>query len=261
MQKGKAKWMKMSTKMPAAMRRFFVETEAVGIALYYLIRMHIARQEGYYVKDTNEFRIELKDLSSIDFVSIDWAIRMMLKHKIFSKELYDRFNILTSLDIQKDYFQTVRNRKEIPVNLLYIVDEKYLTKNALKYMPGDIENIAEETTEEKYTTTGEEKEMFREAHKVYPGDKSDIETEFKNFVFKHKDHKRVAPMLLQAVKDMIRHYDMLKENGLFCPEYKPFRTWINGRYWEVEFADMQKRISVYNKKGDEYVFKNKGKEN
>jgi hypothetical protein len=78
--------------------------------------------------------------------------------------------------------------------------------------------------------------IFDLARKKYPGTKKGNETEFENFCKKHKDWEEVLPNLLSSIENQIAVREKKKIRAEFVPEWKHFRTWINGRCWEEEIA-------------------------
>ena len=83
----------------------------------------------------------------------------------------------------------------------------------------------------------EEKRLFNEARKLYPGTKRGNETEFSTLQKKHKDWKNVLPHLLACVKYQIQERKERKERKEFVPEWPHFSTWINQRRFEEAMDD------------------------
>lgn len=79
-----------------------------------------------------------------------------------------------------------------------------------------------------------EKENFEKARKLYPGDKRGLDTEFANFIKKHKDWKEVVDTLEEKIKMQISVHALKTKQGVFVKEWKMFQTWINNRSWEEE---------------------------
>ena len=91
-----------------------------------------------------------------------------------------------------------------------------------------------------------EKEIFNSVRELFPGTKKGNDTEYDNFVKKHKDWKDVLPLLLPAVEKQIKYRANIPSDK-FIPEWKNFQTWIYQRCWEDE---MPKTVS-----DDEWVDK------
>ncbi len=85
--------------------------------------------------------------------------------------------------------------------------------------------------------TTELKNIFEKARKLFPGSKRGLQTEYDNFLKKHKDGSEVIHLLEPAIQREIIHKTNLKNSGQFCPAWKNFQTWINNRCWEQEFPD------------------------
>jgi ubiquinone/menaquinone biosynthesis C-methylase UbiE len=74
--------------------------------------------------------------------------------------------------------------------------------------------------------------LFDEFKKRYPGTKRGLETEYNNFVKKHKDWYDILPLLTKAVEQQIKSREHKVKAGKFVPEWKNMSTWINNRCWE-----------------------------
>ena len=80
--------------------------------------------------------------------------------------------------------------------------------------------------------------IFEAARKSYQGVKRGFQTEFVNFIKKHKDWKNVLILLLPAIQAQIKWRATAK--GEFRPAWKNFQTWINQRCWEEELPSSSK---------------------
>lgn len=86
----------------------------------------------------------------------------------------------------------------------------------------------------KYIIEGE---LFNNARKAFPGDKRGNDTEFENFIRKHKDWKNVLPTLEEKIKNQIAARERKLRENKFVPEWKKFTTWLNQRCWEEEIGE------------------------
>lgn len=77
-----------------------------------------------------------------------------------------------------------------------------------------------------------EKEVFNNFRKAYPGTKRGNDIEFENFIKKHKDWRDVLPILMERLNYQKEGRSIRKQKGLFVPEWKNLKTWINQRAWE-----------------------------
>jgi len=84
------------------------------------------------------------------------------------------------------------------------------------------------------------KDSFNIFREKYPGTKRGNETEFKNFIKKHKDWKDVISILIIRVNNQIDHRDKMIDVKMFVPEWKNLATWINNRCWEDELPEIIK---------------------
>jgi len=77
-----------------------------------------------------------------------------------------------------------------------------------------------------------EKECFDIFRKEYPGTKKGNDTEFSNFIKKHKDWRDILPKLIERLNYQKEARQVRLENKLFVPGWKNLQTWINQRGWE-----------------------------
>lgn len=99
-----------------------------------------------------------------------------------------------------------------------------------------IKEIPEDKLNSKSKDNNISQIAFEQARKLFPGSKRGLQTEYDNFLKKHKDWSDVLPLLEPAIQREIIHKTNLKNSGQFCPSWKNFQTWINNRCWEQEFG-------------------------
>jgi hypothetical protein len=90
------------------------------------------------------------------------------------------------------------------------------------------------TTNNDNNINNDKKETFEIFRKQYLGKKRGLDTEFNNFIKKHKDWEKVLPELKSLLDCQINIYKAKKANNIFAPEWKNLQTWINQRCWEDE---------------------------
>ncbi len=76
-------------------------------------------------------------------------------------------------------------------------------------------------------------DAFNRFRELYGGKKRGNETEFANFVKKHKDWKDVLPLLKPSIERQIAAREIETGRGDFVPAWKDLATWINNRCWEL----------------------------
>jgi len=108
-------------------------------------------------------------------------------------------------------------------------ENKIISESYVEHMVN--ENINEDLLHDDYKILIEDFEIFR---KNYPGTKRGYEIEFENFKKKHKDWKKIIPLLSDALDYQINCRIEKAKNGGFVPEWKNLSTWINQRCWEEE---------------------------
>lgn len=74
---------------------------------------YIYSGEGYYVRADNDFCDELSDqLFNTDNDTVHRVIRLFLEYELFDSALYERYSILTSADVQRQYLFITKRRSQ-----------------------------------------------------------------------------------------------------------------------------------------------------
>ena len=133
-----------------------------GVAIYVKLLQKIFSEEGYFYKVSDDIILLLKqefNLASADNIIQD-LINECIARGIFDKFMYEKYNILTSDDIQREYLNAVRKRKKLELN------KEFLLPFALNFI-----KKAEETqkTAEDLEKGKERKENKKETTQVTEG--------------------------------------------------------------------------------------------
>lgn len=82
------------------------EGDSAFTVLIYIMS-YIYSGEGYYVRADNDFCDELSDqLFNTDNDTVHRVIRLFLEYGLFDSALYERYSILTSADVQRQYLSS-----------------------------------------------------------------------------------------------------------------------------------------------------------
>ncbi|MEG2022318.1 MAG: DUF4373 domain-containing protein [Oscillospiraceae bacterium] len=102
-----------------------------GFAVVVKLFQYIYGGQGYYCEWTNEVALlfSRKQGFSDGGNVVSEIVSAAIKRDMFSKDLYDKYHVLTSKGIQKRYFETVSRRKEIEV------DDNILLVNVTQICP------------------------------------------------------------------------------------------------------------------------------
>lgn len=98
-----------------------------GFALVVKLWMKIYRERGYYCEWNDDvallFMSDMGGNSCVDKKLIDEIIAASIRRDIFSKQLFDKYGILTSRRIQEQYFAAVSRRERVEVKKEYLLVE------------------------------------------------------------------------------------------------------------------------------------------
>ena len=86
-----------------------------GFAVIVKLFQKIYGGQGYYCEWTNEVALLFAKRIGLGGSVVSEIVAASIKRGIFSQELYDKYNILTSPGIQERYFDAVIRRKKVEV--------------------------------------------------------------------------------------------------------------------------------------------------
>ena len=112
----------LDTKFDLIEAEYGLQGFAVVVKLY----QRIYGEQGYYCDWTNEVALLFAHRIGLGGGVVSEIVNAAIKRGIFDKELYDKYQILTSKGIQERYFEVVSRRKEV------MVDERFLLTSCCK---------------------------------------------------------------------------------------------------------------------------------
>ena len=92
-----------------------------GFAVIVKLFQKIYGGQGYYCEWTNEVALLFAKRIGLGGSVVSEIVAASIKRGIFSQELYDKYNILTSPGIQERYFEAVIRRKKVEVKKEYLL--------------------------------------------------------------------------------------------------------------------------------------------
>lgn len=114
--------------------------------------------------------------------------------------------------------------------------------NSIEVVTGDPKPCSNPVTQSKNREEEEKKKMrgciefFDIFRKLYPGKKTGLEPEWKNFTKKHSNWRDILPLLKPALEAQIASRESLLKAKEFVPAWKHLKTWINNQCWTEEPA-------------------------
>ncbi len=119
---------------------------------------------------------------------------------------------------------------------------KAIIKHAAKQTQKQVESNSPIVKQETKETNKQEKELFdifRNSYKRFGGKVLGNDTEFENFIKKHKDWKEVLQNLSPLLECINNQRNALTAAKQFVPPWKNLKTWIFQRCWEEETSQSQ----------------------
>lgn len=85
----------------------------LGVAVFIELLQNIYKHEGYFVLADEDFKVLLADDCRLDYDKIEAIINECVKRDLFDSFVYEKYKILTSRRIQKNFLQACERRKEV----------------------------------------------------------------------------------------------------------------------------------------------------
>ena len=98
-----------------------VELGLEGFALFVKLLMKIYN-ENYYIEWTERKAKIFAKQNNTDINNVNTLINVCFNENLLNKKLYKKYQILTSNGIQKRYFHSIKNRKDISVIKEYLIN-------------------------------------------------------------------------------------------------------------------------------------------
>lgn len=120
---------------------------------------------GYWYMWTEDEALIFADENKAELEIVDNVIKEAIKRDIFDKELFDKYNILTSKGIQKRYKEMVRRRKDVEVVTEYLlIDNDFGVNDDIKPTPSIHDD--DKSTQSKLNKTKEDKSIVDESKNI-----------------------------------------------------------------------------------------------
>ena len=135
---------------------------AMGVYAYTILLQVIYKDKGFYFEPNKRNLSTLRLLGGIDRDSkiIEEVIESALELGLFDSEKYKEFGILTSEEIQSNYFVAVRKRKDVEINKEFLIGKNIKTYEEIIGKSGSEKakkSGSKEKTAEFLSKTAEEK--------------------------------------------------------------------------------------------------------
>lgn len=187
---------------------------------------------GFTQDEESEFRGSLQYIS--DWLGISKQnVRLIIKRLVEKGLIIKRDEFINNVKFCR-YTVCMKQPQGMNVSFMGGGNETFTDNNS-----NNNKDNKEDTNVSKkvsFSPTEEEKNMFEEFRKKYPGNKRGLKTELGLLVKKHKDWRDIIPVLNKAIDVENRKRKEAKDSDSFYPNPKNLQTYINNRAWEA-FAD------------------------
>jgi hypothetical protein len=93
----------------------------LGYAIYLRLLEELYMDKGYYLVADDDFNILFADDNNLDYDVYMNVLNDCIKYELFDKNLYEKYGILTSLRVQKNYLEATVRRKSVEIIGEYVL--------------------------------------------------------------------------------------------------------------------------------------------
>ncbi len=93
----------------------------VGYAVYIRLLEEAYRESGYYLECSDEFDLLFASDNNLDIDVYINVVNDCINYKLFDRDLYDEYKILTSKRMQKNFFDATTRRQKVEVYKEYLL--------------------------------------------------------------------------------------------------------------------------------------------
>lgn len=206
-----------------------------GVAIYLKILQKIFNEEGYFMQISDDIILLFKQEIGVNDNIIPELINECIARGLFDKEMYERYKILTSDNIQKEYLNAVRKRKNFNIkeeyrlhfatNFLKTAEEKRKTAEEIKKTAEETDKGKESKEKKRKNTLINESEKtaveppchsqqikeFAESTNKYVGDVTTVPVgiDMQLLTKKVKESNFLMGAKNMTLKQCIKHYDKI----------------------------------------------------
>lgn len=116
-------WFKLDCQLDDKFDLIEAEFGIKGFAVIVKLLQKIYGGEGYYCEWTNDVGLMFSKKINEGFELVSEIVSASIRRGIFSKELYDKYQILTSNGIQKRYLEAAARRQKLALEKRYLLIE------------------------------------------------------------------------------------------------------------------------------------------
>lgn len=171
-----------------------------GVAIYVKLLQKIFSEEGYYFQISDDVILLFKQEIGVNDNIIPEVIDECIARGIFDREMYEKHKILTSDEIQKEYINAVRKRKNFEIK------EEYRLHFATIFM---------KKAEEKQKTA---EEMAKTAEELDKGKESKVNENIDNKVIEREESTSIVNKTAEPFHSQINKFK--QETGKYVSDVK-----------------------------------------
>lgn len=222
-----------------------------GFAIIIKLWQKIYSTNGYFAEWCEDYEIMFANETKTSQDTVHKIIEKCFMHDIFSKEMYNSYNILTSAGIQKRFVQAAKRKREIELTKEYLLIDIQPASERQKII---YKSLGNPRVTHGLPTGNQNKEINKEINKYINKQQQDPEVvvvENTGMYFKvYKQENEAAENQLIKYLDVMDEELILHVLSLAKIDQRPWR-WIT-KVLDTHYAQKTKTVAEFEKKTDVY---------
>ncbi len=145
-----------------------------GFAVIVKLWQKIYGQQGYYCEFSNEVALLFSSSCGLSGNVVSEIVGASIRRGIFDKTLYKKYQILTSVGIQKRYFEAVSRRKNVEVENRYLLINVIQSYKNVSIKAENVSNINENVYILKQSKEEKRREKKKDISSAFADDSDEI---------------------------------------------------------------------------------------
>ena len=121
-------YMQLNVYISSEWRLLIAEHGHKALSVLFLLHQMIYAEKGYYTEwDDDRALLIALSAGDLNVADIQKVVQSAVAKGIFHREIFERYKVLTSVEIQNHYMRVVRRRKTILNNAQYVISDELNT--------------------------------------------------------------------------------------------------------------------------------------
>lgn len=226
-------------------RIIYNELGIYALVLYDFILCYIYENKGYYANVDKAFWSIIKDCINVNKEDAEWIIKCLIENEVFDSDMYEKYSVLTSAEIQKTYITAKRKKSDI-ITPEYCLLEAKTTVSDEKTEGFCCNNPLKKSKEKKSKVNHHAKEN-KNSNNSADDEEDDLKAVAEVF---EKNISVVSPVVLDEMRKWLK-----KVNAAFIKDAINEAARHGAKTWKYVDTTINNRYNFHARRPDGVIYK------